>query len=69
MGVTASDARRAVKTCPGPGTVEERMRAALGALRTIYASRGAGTRCEEPLAMMRGRAPPIGVGHEVTTWY
>ena len=27
--------------------VEERMRAALGALGTIYATRGAGTRCEE----------------------
>jgi hypothetical protein len=45
MGVTAGDARRAVAAAPRAGAVEERMRAALGALRTIYASRG--TRCEE----------------------
>ena len=49
MGVTASDARQAVAASPRSGTAEERMRAALGALRTIYASRG-GTRCAEPLA-------------------
>ena len=49
MGVTATDARRAVAACPRKGAVEERMRAALGALRAIYASRGTGTRCEEPL--------------------
>jgi hypothetical protein len=49
MGVTANDARRAVAACPRAGAVEERMRAALGVLRTIYASRG--TRCEEPRAM------------------
>ena len=47
MGVTASDARRAVAASPRAGAVEERMRAALGALRKIYASRGSGTRCEE----------------------
>ena len=47
MGVTASDARRAVAASPRAGSVEERMRAALGALGTIYASRGSGTRCEE----------------------
>jgi hypothetical protein len=49
LGVTASDARQAVAASKGSGTVEERMRAALGALRTIYASRG--TRCAEPLPM------------------
>ena len=49
MGVTASDARQAVAASPRSGTAEERMRAALGALRAIYASRG-GTRCAEPLA-------------------
>ena len=49
MGVTAGDARQAVAACPRAGVVEERMRAALGALRTIYAGRG--TRCEEPRAM------------------
>jgi 5-methylcytosine-specific restriction endonuclease McrA len=47
MGVTASDARRAVAESCRTGSVEERLRAALGTLRTIYASR-AGTRCEEP---------------------
>ena len=47
MGVTASDARQAVAASRGPGTVEERMRAALGALGVIYASRGVGARCEE----------------------
>jgi hypothetical protein len=49
LGVTAHDARQAVATTRGQGTVEERMRAALGALRTIYLSRG-GSRCAEPLA-------------------
>ncbi|HEU5060361.1 MAG TPA: HNH endonuclease [Kofleriaceae bacterium] len=39
MGVTASDARQAVGACPRNGTVEERMRAALRALATIYAGR------------------------------
>jgi hypothetical protein len=47
LGVTPSDARQAVAACSRSGTLEERMRAALGALRTIYASRG--TRCAEPL--------------------
>jgi hypothetical protein len=40
MGVTASDARRAAAACARSGPVEERMRAALRALATIYASRG-----------------------------
>jgi len=40
MGVTASDARQAVATTRGSGTLEERMRAALAALKTIYDSRG-----------------------------
>ena len=48
MGVTTTDARRAVAASPRRGAVEERMRAALGALHTIYESRGGGTRCEEP---------------------
>ena len=47
MGVTASDARWAVAASPRAGAVEERMRAALGALRKIDPSRGSGTRCEE----------------------
>jgi hypothetical protein len=43
LGVTASDARRAVTATRGPGGIEERMRAALGALRNIdAASRGGG---------------------------
>jgi hypothetical protein len=48
MGVTASDARQAVAASRGQGTVEERMRAALRELQTVYASRGSGLRCEEP---------------------
>jgi hypothetical protein len=51
LGVTASDARSAVATSRGPGTIgtiEERMRAALAALGTIYADRGRGPRIEEP---------------------
>ena len=43
------DARQAVRACSRSGTVEERMRAALGALRNIYLSRG-GTGCAEPIA-------------------
>jgi hypothetical protein len=49
LGVTAGDARQAVRASRGPGPVEERIRAALGVLRTMYATRGAGPRCEEPL--------------------
>jgi hypothetical protein len=49
LGVTASDARRAVASARS-GTLEERLRAALTALRTIYASRAGGTRCAEPRA-------------------
>jgi hypothetical protein len=40
LGVTSSDARRAVAASRGTGPVEERMRAALRALRDIYAGRG-----------------------------
>ena len=47
MGVTASDARQAVASSGGSGTIEERMRAALAALHTIYTARQA-TRCSEP---------------------
>jgi hypothetical protein len=54
MGVTAGDARRAVAASPRGGAVEERMRAALGALHSIYASRGEGTRCEEPRPLWAG---------------
>lgn len=43
MGVTASDARRAVEASRGPGAVEERMRVALTALKCIYDLRGGGT--------------------------
>ena len=65
LGVTASDARQAVAATRRAGPVEERMRAALRALRTIYASRS-GTGCAEPVASSRepwcrrgaGRAPP-----------
>jgi hypothetical protein len=53
MGVTAGDARQAVAACPRGGAVEERMRAALGALHTIYAS---GSRCGEPRPRWAGRA-------------
>jgi hypothetical protein len=52
MGVTASDARQSVAACARSGSVEERMREALRALRTIYASRE-GTRCEEQVASSR----------------
>jgi hypothetical protein len=55
MGVTAGDARRAVAACPRAGAVEERMRAALGALRNIYVSRGGGTRCEEARVSYRSK--------------
>jgi 5-methylcytosine-specific restriction endonuclease McrA len=41
LGVTASDARQAVAATRGPGAVEERMRAALGALGAVYTARGA----------------------------
>jgi hypothetical protein len=41
LGVTASDARQAVAVTRAPGAVEERMRAALGALGVIYTARGA----------------------------
>jgi hypothetical protein len=56
MGVTAADARHAVVESRGRGTtVEERMRAALGVLREIYA-RQKGWRCEEPqVACQRAR--------------
>jgi hypothetical protein len=47
LGVTASDARRAVASSRRTGTIEERMRAALGALHSIYTARRAGTRCSE----------------------
>jgi hypothetical protein len=40
LGVTASDARQVVAATRGPGAVEERMRAALGALGAIYTARG-----------------------------
>ena len=52
MGVTASDARQAVAACARSGSVEERMREALRALRTIYASRE-GTRCQDQVASSR----------------
>jgi hypothetical protein len=55
MGVSASDARRAVAASRGPGAALERMRAALVALGSIYVAlgsiyvrRGGGARCEEP---------------------
>ena len=47
MGVTAAEARQAVAESRGRGaTIEERMRAALGVLRSIYAGQK-GRRCEE----------------------
>jgi hypothetical protein len=50
MGVTATDARRAVAESRGMGTtLEERLRAALAVLRGIYA-RQKGWRCEESRA-------------------
>jgi hypothetical protein len=48
LGVTASDARQAVAAGRSRGPVEERVRAALGALARIYASRGRGARSQEP---------------------
>jgi hypothetical protein len=48
LGVTASDARQAVAASRSRGPVEERMRAALGALASVYASRGRGARSQEP---------------------
>ena len=54
MGVTAGDARRAVAAAPRAGSVEERMRAALGALGNICARRG--TRYEEARPAWLGRA-------------
>jgi hypothetical protein len=67
MGVTASDARQAVAASHGPGAVEERMRGVLCALRTIYESRGTGTRCGErarhrPTSADRVTARPSGQG-------
>jgi HNH endonuclease len=56
LGVTAGDARQAVAASRGTGTVEERLRAALGALGTVYASRGVGTGCRERFAAERGWA-------------
>jgi hypothetical protein len=50
LGVTPRDARHAVAASRGAGDVEERLRAALGALGNIYASRGVGTGCREPIA-------------------
>jgi hypothetical protein len=47
LGVTASDARQAVASSRGTGTIEERMRAAFGALHSLYTARRAGTRCSE----------------------
>jgi hypothetical protein len=46
MGGTSSDARQAVAASRGRGSVEERMRAALRALGSMYASRGGGTHRE-----------------------
>ena len=56
LGVTASDARQAVASSPTTGTIEERMRAALASLHTIYAGRQAGTRCGEPVRWYRRQA-------------
>jgi hypothetical protein len=48
MGVTTSDARRAVADSRGKGaTIEERIRAALLVLNAIYRERRAGTGCDE----------------------
>ena len=48
MGVSAADARAAVAEARGlGGTLEERLRASLRVLDTIYRRRRAGTRCEE----------------------
>jgi hypothetical protein len=48
LGVSASDARQAVAASRSRGPVEERMRAALGALASVYAGRGRGARGREP---------------------
>ena len=48
MGVTASDARQAVAAISRSGSVEERMRAALAALRNIHVRSGRGSGCREP---------------------
>ena len=63
LGVTASDARQAVAATrsagSGTGTIEERMRAALLALHSIYARRQVGTRCAEPTARYRHAASTL----------
>jgi len=56
VGVTAGDARRAVAASPRGGAVEQRLGAALGALRSIDPSRASGTRCEEARPRWLGRA-------------
>jgi hypothetical protein len=59
LGVSAVDARQAVTSSRGSGTIDARMRAALAALHTIYTARQ-GTRCSEPTReyhpMIRGVA-------------
>ncbi|HEU5058398.1 MAG TPA: HNH endonuclease [Kofleriaceae bacterium] len=56
LGVTASDARQAVASSRGPGTIEERMRDALAALHAIYSARRRGSRCSEQRRVRWGRA-------------
>jgi hypothetical protein len=48
LGVSASDARDAVAASTGPGSLEERMRAALVMLGTMYSSGGGVARCPDP---------------------
>jgi hypothetical protein len=56
LGVTASDARQAVAASRSRGPVEERMRAALGALALIDAGRGRGARSQPRGDAVRGSA-------------
>ena len=58
MGVTASDARKAVAESRSVSSLEERMRSALRALGRLYAGRGGGARCEEPRREYEGVGGP-----------
>ena len=66
MGVTASDARKAVAESRSVSSLEERMRSALRALGRLYAGRGGGARCEEPRREYEGVGGP-GRDEERTT--
>src|SRR5690349_23475301 len=67
MGVTAADARRAVAESRGRGaSIEERLRAALGILRGVYA-RQKGWQCEEAGVVWRVRRLALRAQSTTTT--